>query len=61
MIGKSDEIGAYPVERPVNPAEIVATIYRSLGLDLETELPGPSGRPFPLVNFGTREIKELFA
>jgi len=61
VIGKSDEIGAYPVERPVSPAEVVATIYRSLGLDLETELPGPSGRPFPLVNFGTREIKELFA
>ena len=61
VIGKSDEIGAYPVERPVNPAEVVATIYRSLGLELETELPGPSGRPFPLVNFGTHEIKELFA
>jgi hypothetical protein len=61
IIGKSDEIGAYPVERPVNPSEVVATIYKSLGLDLETELPGPSGRPFPLVNFGTHEIKELFA
>jgi len=60
VIGKSDEIGAYPVERPVNPAEIVATIYQSLGLDLTTELPGPSGRPFPLVNYGTQPIKELF-
>jgi len=60
VIGKSDEIGAYPVERPVNPAEVVATIYHSLGLDLTTELPGPSGRPFPLVNYGTQPIKELF-
>jgi hypothetical protein len=60
VIGKSDEIGAYPVERPVNPAEVVATIYHSLGLDLATELPGPSGRPFPLVNYGTQPIKELF-
>src|SRR6266571_4568813 len=59
VIGKSDEIGAYPVERPVNPAEVVATIYHSLGLDLTTELPGPSGRPFPLVNYGTQPIKEL--
>src|SRR5690349_24813222 len=61
VVGKSDEIGAYPVERPVTPAEIVATIYKSLGIDLETELPGPSGRPFPVVNFGTHEIRELFS
>jgi len=60
VIGQSDEIGGYPVERPVTPAEVVATIYRSLGIDLETELPGPSGRPFPVVNFGTKEIRELF-
>jgi hypothetical protein len=60
VVGKSDEIGAYPVERPVKPAEIVATIYHSLGLDLETHLPGPNGRPFPLVDFGTQPILELF-
>jgi hypothetical protein len=60
-IGKSDEIGAYPAERPVNPATVVATIFHSLGLDLDTHLPGPAGRPFPLVDFGTQPIKELFA
>jgi uncharacterized protein (DUF1501 family) len=60
VIGKSDEIGAYPAERPVNPSEVVATIYHSLGLDLTTHLPGPQGRPFPLVDFGTQPIKELF-
>ena len=60
VVGKSDEIGAYPVERPVNPSEIAATIYRSLGLDLETHLPGPNSRPYPLVDYGTRAIAELF-
>ena len=45
VVGKSDDIGAYPVERPVKPSEIVATIYNSLGVDLTTELPGPGGRP----------------
>ena len=60
VVGKSDEIGAYPAERPVTPAEVVATIYHSLGLDLTAELPGPNGRPFPLVNYGTQPIKELF-
>ena len=60
VVGKSDEIGAYPVERPVKPSEIVATIYHSLGLNLETHLPGPQSRPFPLVDYGTQPIRELF-
>ncbi len=60
VVGASDEIGAYPAERPTEPAEVVATIYHSLGLDLETTLPGPAGRPFPLVDFGKHEIAELF-
>ncbi|MEE2686216.1 MAG: DUF1501 domain-containing protein [Planctomycetota bacterium] len=60
VIGHSDPIGGYPAERAVEPAEIVATIYESLGIDLETTLPGPSGRPFPLVDFGKHPIRELF-
>ena len=60
VVGRSDPIGAVPAERPVEPGEIVATISRSLGLDLETRLPGPQGRPFTLVDSGIHEIKELF-
>jgi hypothetical protein len=60
VVGASDRIGGVPAERPVDPPEIVATIYHSLGLDLETKLPGPQGRPFPLVDTGKHEIRELF-
>ncbi len=60
VVGRSDPIGGVPAERPVEPSEIVATIYHSLGLDVETHLPGPAGRPFPIVDFGRHEIKELF-
>ncbi|MCC9607866.1 DUF1501 domain-containing protein [Blastopirellula sp. JC732] len=60
VVGRSDPNGAYPAERPTPPSEVVATIYRSLGLDLETALPGPAGRPFPLVDFGAHAIDELF-
>lgn len=60
VVGRSDPIGAVPVERPVEPAEVVATIFHSLGLDLEKTLPGPQGRPFPLVDTGKHEIRELF-
>ncbi len=60
VIGRSDEIGGYPAERPTAPNEIVATIFHSLGLDLEAHLPGPAGRPFPLVDYGTKPVSELF-
>ena len=61
-IGASDPIGAVPADRPTEPPEIIATIFHSLGLDFHTtHLPGPGGRPFPLVDFGFREISELFA
>jgi hypothetical protein len=60
VVGRSDESGGYPAERPVDPAEIVATIYHSLGIDLTTKLPGPQGRPFPVVDYGTHAIRELF-
>jgi hypothetical protein len=59
-VGASDPIGAVPEDRPVGPAEVIATIFHSLGFDLEMELPGPGGRPFPLVNYGAKPIQELF-
>ncbi len=59
-VGRSDEIGAFPAERPTEPAEVVATIYRSLGLDLGATLPGPLGEPLPLVDKGVQAIEELF-
>jgi uncharacterized protein (DUF1501 family) len=60
VVGSSDPIAALPADRPVEPGDIVATILHSLGFDLEQTLPGPSGRPFPLVDFGHKEIHELF-
>lgn len=60
VVGKSDATGGFPAERPVTPAEVVATIYHSLGFNVEDHLPGPAGRPFPLVDSGTKPILELF-
>jgi hypothetical protein len=59
-VGRSDPIGGVPDERPCDPGNIVGTIFRSLGYDLESHLPGPAGRPFPLVDFGKQPIEELF-
>jgi hypothetical protein len=60
VIGASDDIGAVPADRPTTPAEVVASICHSLGIDLEHHLPGPQGRPVPVVDSGVQAIKELF-
>lgn len=60
VVGASDPVGGVPADRPVAPGDLIATIFHSMGLDLESHLPGPAGRPFPLVDFGHREIQELF-
>src|SRR5205823_14528928 len=60
VVGSSDETGAAPKDRPVTPAQIAATVYRGLGIDLAIELPGAQGRPIPLVDRGVEPIRELF-
>jgi len=60
VVGRSDAVGGAPAERPVTPADIVATIYHSLGIDLNEELPGPDGHPVPLVDGDAEPIYELF-
>src|SRR5262249_13996551 len=49
VIGASDRIGAEPVDRPVTPAEVVATVYQLLGIAPNTRLPSRDGRLMPLV------------
>ena len=58
VVGASDRIGAEPKDRPVTPAEVAATVYRGLGVDLATRLPGPDGRPTPVTE--AEPVRELF-
>jgi hypothetical protein len=60
VVGETDELGYAPKSRPVNPAEVAATIYKGLGLDPHKELPGPQNRPLPLADFNVKPIGELF-
>jgi hypothetical protein len=60
VVGASDEIGHSPKDLPVSPAEIAATIYQGLGINLDTELPGPQGRPLRVVDHGVEPIHPLF-
>lgn len=61
VVGESDEIGGSPKTRPVNSAEIAATVYTGLGLNIDTELRGPGNRPIRLVDHGIEPIHELLA
>jgi hypothetical protein len=58
VIGSSDKTAAEPKDRPVDPAEIAATVYKGLGIDLNTRLPGPENRPMPITE--AEPINELF-
>jgi hypothetical protein len=50
-IGATNRLGEYAVSRAVTHSEIVATIYKNLGLDpMTTFLPDPTGRPQHLVD-----------
>ncbi len=60
VVGASDPIGAVPDDRPTEPPEIVATIFKAMGFKMDEHIPGPGGRPFPIVDSGYREIHELF-
>lgn len=59
IVGASDEIGAYPKDRPTTPADVAATLYSALGIPLTKELPAPGNRPVPVVDYSARPIREL--
>lgn len=58
VIGASDEIGAFPDERPVRPPDLAATILHLLGLDPRREFLDPIQRP-RLVTDGGVPLREI--
>lgn len=44
IYGRSNARGEYPSEHPVTPADVVATVYRALGIDPQVILRDPEGR-----------------
>jgi hypothetical protein len=60
VVGESDSKGAEPKERPVKPQDVLATMYRHLGIDVTKQYLDHGGRPVPVLPFGT-PIDELFS
>ena len=58
VIGRTDAKADSPVERPVTPADLAATLYTALGIDPERKFDSPDGRPIRLVE-GGHALREL--
>lgn len=57
--GKSDKTGSAPIELPVHPREVLATIYHSVGIDPETVVLNHLKQPRELVK--AQAVEKLFA
>ena len=59
IIGASSPDGGLPTERPIGPGDVLATLYKHLGIDSDLNVVNLQGRPIPLLPDG-RAINELF-
>jgi uncharacterized protein (DUF1501 family) len=60
VVGASDAKGAEPAENPKTPQDVLATMYRHLGIDVTAQYTDLAGRPHPVLADGL-PIDELFS
>jgi hypothetical protein len=58
VIGESDSRGAFPKANPKSPQDVLATMYRHLGVDTMLSYTDGAGRPHPVLPSG-QVIEEL--
>ncbi len=51
-LGRTDPRGDSPVDHPVTPSDLAATLYLALGIDPDLKFTSPDGRPIRLVDTG---------
>ena len=52
VYGGSDKDAAYPIDHPVSPESLAATVYHALGIDPKLRVLDPQGRPTPITDGG---------
>ncbi len=52
VVGSSDSKGAFPLENPKTPQDVLLTMYRHLGVDVDHQYIDNSGRPIPVLSSG---------
>jgi hypothetical protein len=60
VIGSTDPKGHSIGDRKVTPQDLAATVFRHLGIDLDSHWVNNTGQPFPIVAESGRPIAELF-
>ena len=60
ILGATDKQAAAVVDRPVTPQDLTATLLHALGINHQTILHTPLGRPVPLVD-GGKPVHELLS
>jgi len=58
VVGSSDSKGAFPQDNPKSPQDVLATIYRHLGIDTQKHYLDHAGRPIIALPFGD-PVEEL--
>lgn len=52
VIGQTNSKAEYPAEQPLTPQDLLATVYRHLGIQPETSFQNFAGRPVPILSEG---------
>jgi uncharacterized protein (DUF1501 family) len=58
VVGATNSKAEYPTQTPVSPQDLLATVYRHLGVNPEHSFTNFTGRPVPILPFG-EPIREL--
>jgi uncharacterized protein (DUF1501 family) len=58
VVGATDAKAEYPTDRPYSPQDLLATVYRHLGIDTTRTFDDLTGRPIPILYDGA-PIREL--
>jgi uncharacterized protein (DUF1501 family) len=59
VVGASDDRGQEVKDRPVSPADLIASLYEQLGIDPDAKLPHPQGELVQAMPNATGRLKEI--
>jgi len=60
VVGATTKSGEQPADRALSPADVLATVYRQLGIDTRQQFLNNAGRPISILGDG-EPIRELIA
>jgi hypothetical protein len=60
VVGATTKSGEQPADRALSPADVLATVYRQLGIDTRQQFTNNAGRPISILSHGA-PIRELIS